>query len=139
MRVLFANEADVHALLPMERCVALMRTALVAHARGDALLPLRMVLRPPGVPGVLAVMPGWLGEPAGLGLKVVSVMPGNLGSGFDSHQGVVMLFGAVHGEPLAILDATAITSIRTAAASAVATDALARPDAGDLAILGSGA
>ena len=65
-------------------------------------------------------------------------MPGNHGTPYDSHQGVVMLFGLVHGEPLAILDATAITAIRTAAASAAATDALAREDAGDLALIGSG-
>jgi ornithine cyclodeaminase len=65
-------------------------------------------------------------------------MPGNHGTLYDSHQGVVMLFGIAHGEPLAILDATAITAIRTAAASAAATDALARPDAGDLALLGAG-
>src|SRR4030095_10326240 len=63
----------------------------------------------------------------------------NHGTPYDSHQGVVMLFGLEHGEPLAILDATAITAIRTAAASAAATDALAREDAGDLAILGAGA
>jgi ornithine cyclodeaminase len=66
-------------------------------------------------------------------------MPGNHGTPYDSHQGVVMLFGLVHGEPLAILDATAITAIRTAAASGAATDALARADAGDLALIGSGA
>ena len=65
-------------------------------------------------------------------------MPGNHGTPYDSHQGVVVLFGVEHGEPLAILDANAITAIRTAAASAVATDALARAGAGDLALLGAG-
>jgi ornithine cyclodeaminase len=84
-------------------------------------------------------MPGYLGEPRSFGLKVVSVMPGNHGTGYDSHQGVVMLFGLEHGEPLAILDATAITAIRTAAASGLATQVLARENAGDLALIGSGA
>jgi len=84
------------------------------------------------------MMPGYLGNPESFGLKVVSVMPKNHGTGYDSHQGVVMLFGVEHGEPLAILDATAITEIRTAAASGAATDALANPDAGDLALIGSG-
>ena len=51
-------------------------------------------------------MPGYLGEPQRFGLKVVSVMPGNHGTPYHSHQGVVMLFGLVHGEPLAVLDAT---------------------------------
>jgi ornithine cyclodeaminase len=66
-------------------------------------------------------------------------MPGNHGTGYESHQGVVMLFGVAHGEPLAVIDASAITEIRTAAVSGAVTQALARADAGDLAILGSGA
>ncbi len=138
MKVLFVNEALVHKLLPMASCVELMRTALASFARGDAVQPLRSLVRLPDGSGVLGLMPGYLGEPRAFGLKVVSVMPGNRGSAYDSHQGVVMLFGATHGEPLAILDATAITAIRTAAASAVATDVLARRDAGDLALIGCG-
>lgn len=138
MKVLFVNQAGVEALLPMEACVGLMREALATFARGDAVLPLRTKVGLPDGSGLLGLMPGYLGAPASFGLKVVSVMPGNHGTPFDSHQGVVMLFGLEHGEPLAILDATAITAIRTAAASAAATDALARPDAGDLAIIGSG-
>lgn len=139
MKVLFVNEAGVRDLLPMKSCVGLMRDALSAFARGDAVLPLRSMMRLPDGSGILGLMPGYLGHPKSFGLKVVSVMPGNHGTTYDSHQGVVMLFGLVHGEPLAILDATAITAIRTAAASAAATDALAREDAGDLAIIGAGA
>lgn len=139
MKVLFVNEAGVKALLPMESCVGLMRDALTTLARGEAVLPLRSLVRLPDGSGLLGLMPGYLGHPQSFGLKVVSVMPGNHGTPYDSHQGVVMLFGLVHGEPLAILDATAITAIRTAAASAAATDALAREDAGDLALIGSGA
>ena len=139
MKVLFVNEAGVRALLPMADCVAVMRDALATLARGDAVLPLRSMVRLPDGSGLLGLMPGYLGEPRSLGLKVVTVMPGNHGTAYDSHQGVVMLFGLEHGEPLAILDATAITAIRTAAASGAATAALALEDAGDLAILGSGA
>lgn len=138
MKVLFVNEPGVRELLPMAECVGLMREALSAFARGDAVLPLRSLVRLPDGSGLLGLMPGYLGEPRSFGLKVVTVMPGNHGTAYDSHQGVVMLFGIEHGEPLAILDATAITAIRTAAASAAATQALAREDAGDLAILGSG-
>ncbi|MEO6462716.1 MAG: ornithine cyclodeaminase family protein [Candidatus Eisenbacteria bacterium] len=138
MRVLFVNEPGVRELLPMEACIALMRDALGSLARGDVVLPLRSMLRLPDGSGLLGLMPGYLGAPESFGLKVVSVMPGNHGTPYDSHQGVVMLFGVAHGEPLAILDATAITAIRTAAASAAATQALARADAGDLALLGSG-
>jgi ornithine cyclodeaminase len=139
MKVLFVNEAGVHALLPMDRCIALMRDALASLANGDAVLPLRSKLALPDGSGILGLMPGYLGEPRSFGLKVVSVMPGNHGTAYDSHQGVVMLFGVEHGEPLAILDGAAITAIRTAAASAAATDALARERAGDLALIGSGA
>jgi ornithine cyclodeaminase/alanine dehydrogenase-like protein (mu-crystallin family) len=139
MKVLFVNEAGVHRLLTMDVCVPLMRHALSALSRGDVVLPLRSLVRLPDGSGILGLMPGYLGEPRSFGLKVVTVMPGNHGTPYDSHQGVVMLFGLEHGEPLAILDATAITAIRTAAASAAATDALARTDAGDLALIGSGA
>jgi len=139
MKVLFVNEAGVHALLPMAECVPLMRAALVSLSAGDVVMPLRSLVRLPDASGILGLMPGYLGDPQSFGLKVVSVMPGNHGTAYDSHQGVVMLFGVEHGEPLAILDATAITAIRTAAVSAAATQALAREDAGDLALIGSGA
>lgn len=138
MKVLFVNEAGVRRLLPMSECVATMRDALMALSRGDVVMPLRSLVRLPDRSGILGLMPGYLGEPRSFGLKVVTVMPGNHGTPYDSHQGVVMLFGVEHGEPLAILDATEITAIRTAAASAAATDALARADAGDLALIGSG-
>ena len=138
MKVLFVNEAGVRELLPMGKCILLMREALATLAQGEAVQPLRSMLRLPDGSGLLGLMPGYLGAPQSFGLKAVSVMPGNHGTPYDSHQGVVMLFGIAHGEPLAILDATAITAIRTAAASAAATDALARHDAGDLALLGAG-
>src|SRR6185295_16776438 len=67
-----------------------------------------------------------------------TVFHGNEGTKYDSHQGVVLLFEAKYGSLVAIMDASSVTGIRTAAASGVATDVLARPDAGDLAILGSG-
>ena len=139
MKVLFVNEAGVRELLPMDSCVALMRDALTALSRGDAVLPLRSKVSLPDQSGLLGLMPGYLGDPQSFGLKVVAVMPGNHGTPYDSHQGVVMLFGVKHGEPLAVMDASSITAIRTAAASAAATDVLARPDAGDLALIGSGA
>ena len=139
MKVLFVNESGVHELLRMEACIPIMRDALISLTNGDVVMPLRTKVRLPDGSGVLGLMPGYLGHPQSFGLKVVTVMPGNHGTPYDSHQGVVMLFGVKHGEPLAILDATAITAIRTAAASAAATDSLANPDAGDLALVGSGA
>jgi ornithine cyclodeaminase/alanine dehydrogenase-like protein (mu-crystallin family) len=139
MKVLFLNEHDVHEQFEMRSALPLMREALATLARGDAVLPLRSMVKLPDGSGILGLMPGYLGAPQSFGLKVVSVMPGNHGTGYESHQGVVMLFGVEHGEPLAVIDATAITEIRTAAVSGAVTQALARPDAGDLALLGSGA
>ncbi len=138
MSVRIVTQAEVEELLPMGECVEVMSEALMTLARDDAVLPLRTLMRLPDRPGLLGLMPAYLGAPRVMGLKVVTVMPGNHGTEYDSHQGAVMIFEVEHGRPLAIIDATSITAIRTAAVSGVATRALAREDAGDLAILGSG-
>jgi ornithine cyclodeaminase len=138
MNILVLSHADVVKLLPMNACIEVMDEALRTTGRGDAVQPLRSVVWLPDRTGALGLMPGFLGSPASLGIKVVTVFPGNHGTGYDSHQGVVMLFDIRHGSPIAIIDASSITAIRTAAVSGVATRALARDDAGDLAILGAG-
>jgi len=138
LSVLLLDQATVRALLPMQECMRVVADALRALARGAAVLPLRLVVPLPDRRGALAAMPAWLGEPAVLGLKTISFFPGNLGTALDCHQGAVLLFDPQDGRLRAILDATAITAIRTAAASGVATEALARDDARTLAILGSG-
>jgi alanine dehydrogenase len=83
-------------------------------------------------------MPGYLGDPRGLWAKIITVYPENAKRGLPSHLGLVVLFDAETGFPLAVMDAAEVTAIRTAAASAVATRALARKDASHLAILGTG-
>src|SRR5262249_51202532 len=132
------TQKEVPALLPMDECVDVMAEALRTMAHGDAVLPLRTMLRLPDRPGLLGLMPAYLGAPATLGLKVVSVMPQNHGTPYDSHQGAVLIFEVEPGCLLAVVDGSSVTAIRTAAVSGVATRALAREDAGDLAILGSG-
>ena len=132
------SQDDVIRLLPLAECVEVIDEALRAVASGDVVLPVRAILWLPDRHGLLGVMPGYLGAGNVLGVKAITVMPGNHGTPLDSHQGVVLLFEAERGRLLSILDATAITTIRTAAASAVATRALAREDAGDLAVLGTG-
>ncbi len=122
----------------MRECIVVMERAFTALARGQATLPLRPIMWLPDKSGLIALMPSHLGDIDAMGLKAISVFPSNEGTEFDSHQGVVLLFEAKHGQLLAIMDATAITAIRTAAASGLATKLLARDDAGDLAILGSG-
>ncbi|MEP6922557.1 MAG: ornithine cyclodeaminase family protein, partial [bacterium] len=130
---------EVIELLPIEDCIPLMREALLALAHGKAYQPLRTIIRSPGAKGVMGLMPSYVsGDSSAFGLKAICVFPGNPAKGWDSHQGGVLLFSAETGELQAILNASAITAIRTAAVSAVATDLLARADACDLAILGSG-
>lgn len=130
--------AQVASLLPMADCIDLMERALGSLAAGRGILPLRTVIRLPGGRGAFGTMPAWLDEPMALGLKAIAVFPGNEGTDLDSHQGLVLLFDPGRGTPAAILDAASITAIRTAAVSGAATRALARPDASDLGILGSG-
>jgi ornithine cyclodeaminase len=138
MDVLIVNQSEVAQLLPMHECIAVMEQALVTLARGEAILPLRPVMWLPERVGALGMMPSYLGDIAAMGLKAISVFPGNHGTEYDSHQGVVLLFETTHGRLLSIVDATSVTAIRTGAVSGVATKLLARTDAGDLAILGSG-
>jgi ornithine cyclodeaminase/alanine dehydrogenase-like protein (mu-crystallin family) len=136
IRVLRA--AEVRALLPMTECVELMRRTMIALSEGRAVAPLRSVMAMPGARGMLGNMPGYLADPECFGVKLVSLMPRNEPGRYSSHLGLVLLFESEHGCPAAILDAAEITAIRTAAASGLATRLLARPDAGDLAILGAG-
>ena len=142
MDVTVLSAEDVAKLLPMRDCIQVMREALASLARGKALVPLRMVMRMPDASGFLGVMPGQIdpddGREGALGMKAVSVFPGNTGRGIDTHQGAVLLFEADTGRLSALMDGAAITAIRTAAVSGVATDLLARQDAAELAILGAG-
>jgi ornithine cyclodeaminase len=139
MKMLVLNSKEVEQLLPMNECIEVMAEALAALARGESLQPLRTALVPPKTGGVLGLMPSYRGgESARYGLKAVCVFPDNSARGLDSHQGGVMLFSGETGELLAVMNASAITAIRTAAVSAVATRLLAREDATELAILGAG-
>ena len=138
MATVVLTQPQIRGLLPMQACMELMEEALTALARGEALNPLRTIMRLAGGNGLLGMMPGSLDARGVFGLKVVGVLPGNHETDYDSHQGLVLLFDAEHGLPHAILDASEITAIRTAATSGLATRVLAREDAGDLAILGTG-
>jgi ornithine cyclodeaminase/alanine dehydrogenase-like protein (mu-crystallin family) len=139
MSVLILGNSEVEELLSMKECIAVMRDALVALARGEVFQPLRSVVKPPDAAGLLGLMPSFIsGNRPALGLKAISVFPGNAAKGKDIHQGVVLLLDPETGELRAIMNASAVTSIRTAAVSGVATDLLARADASVLAIIGTG-
>lgn len=139
VEVLILSEHEVEELLTMEECIAVMEDALAALARGEVHNPLRQAIRAPGAPGLLGLMPAWRGGAAPYyGLKEVCVFPENPKRGLDTHVGAVILHSGETGEPLAFMNASAITAIRTAAVSAVATKLLARKDAAVLAIIGKG-
>src|SRR5260370_42695063 len=139
MKVLVLSHTEVEQLLPMPECISAMEAALTAFARGEAHQPLRTIFRPPKAKGVMAMMPVFRhGEAPMFALKAICVFPGNAAIGKDAHQGGVMLFDGTTGELLALINASAITAIRTAAVRALATRLLARQDAGDLALIGAG-
>jgi ornithine cyclodeaminase len=138
MKVLIANQHEVTQLLPMSECIEVISDALKMLAGGDGILPLRTMLVLPDGQNLMGLMPSYMGGFQSVGVKVIAAFPSNYGSEYDTHQGVVILFDTEHGLLRAILDATSITAIRTAAASGVATRLLSREDAGDLAIIGAG-
>lgn len=139
MPLLILSEHDVHDLLPMHECITVMEDALAALARGEVHNPLRQAIRAAGAPGLLGLMPAWRGgERPYYALKEVCVFPDNPKRGLDTHLGAVILHDGGTGEPLAIVNAAAVTAIRTAAVSAVATKLLARENAHILAVIGSG-
>ena len=136
--MLILSQSEVERLLPMDECIEVMTSTLAALARGEALLPLRTMILIPDSTDVFAVMPGYLGNPSTIGAKIITFFPRNHGTRYDSHQGAVLLFDPDTGSLAAMLDATPVTTIRTAAVSAVATRLLAREDSSTLAILGAG-
>jgi ornithine cyclodeaminase len=137
--MLVLSAADVEALLPMAAAIEAVRGAMVQVSEGKAVLPLRHFLDVPGSDGgKLVVMPGAMLSPHVFGVKTVAKYNHPPGSPFGSHVGTVQLFDAASGLLLAIIEGSSLTSIRTAAASALATDVLARPEARVLAVLGTG-
>ncbi len=139
MSVLVIPEHDVRRLLPMDECIKAMEKVLRALARGELHQPLRFVTRPPGADTLMGFMPAHRsGDGSTWSLKEIVIAPGNPARGLDAHQGAVLLHDGETGELRAMLNASPITEIRTAAVSAVATRALARPGARTVAILGAG-
>lgn len=137
--VLVLNQAEVEELLDMEGCIAAMEAAFLSLARGELHQPLRFIVRPPDRPDFIGLMPSHrAGERPLYALKTVCVVPDNPTRGLDPHQGTVTLYDGETGETRAVVNATPITAIRTAACSAVATRALARPDVHVLAVVGAG-
>lgn len=139
MEVVVLSHTEVDELLPFDECIDLMERALLDLAEGRIWHPLRSVVHPPEEPSLMGLMAAHRSAPSrDYAIKVVCIFPGNRARGLDSHFGTVTLFDGDTGAPLAIADAAAVTAIRTAAVSAVATRELAREDAAELAVLGAG-
>ena len=137
--MLVLNQQEVERLLDMEGCIEAMEGALATLARGQMDMPLRFIFGPEGSPSLIGLMPAHrAGDDPLYSLKTVCVFPDNPKRGLDAHQGTVTLFDGETGVVRALMNASAITAIRTAAVSAVATRALARRDTRKLAILGAG-
>lgn len=139
MQIIVLDYQQVVDLLPMGECIDVMSEVLAALDRDEAFNPLRSVVKPPGAGHFLGLMPAYRGgdRPA-YALKEVCIFPDNPTRGLDAHQGSVLLHSAETGELMAVMNGSAITEIRTAAVSGLATRLLARDDAKELAIIGTG-
>lgn len=135
MRII--SKDDVYHFLTWDRAIGAVEAGLREAAAGSAVMPVRQAI-PIRDRGIFGLMPAVLGDVGVAGAKLITMVPGNRERGLPSHQGVVALFRCDDGAPLAVVDGEALTVIRTAAASALATLWLANPDAGVLAILGAG-
>jgi ornithine cyclodeaminase/alanine dehydrogenase-like protein (mu-crystallin family) len=133
----FIDREEVAERLTYDICIPIVRDAMIAFSRGKTRQLLRSII-PLGEGRLFGVMPGAMGDRAPFGAKLISVFPENFSLGKQSHQGLVILFEPEGGAPVCVVHAGELTAIRTAAASAVATDALARKDARRLALLGYG-
>jgi ornithine cyclodeaminase/alanine dehydrogenase-like protein (mu-crystallin family) len=133
----FIDREEVARRLTYEMCIPIVRDAMIAFSRGQTRQLLRAII-PLADGRMFGVMPGAMGARAPFGAKLISVFPENFALGIQSHQGLVILFDPQNGAPVCVVHAGEITAIRTAAASAVATDALARKNAHNMAILGYG-
>jgi ornithine cyclodeaminase/alanine dehydrogenase-like protein (mu-crystallin family) len=139
MTLLVLSDSDVRELLDMESCIQAMEEVLTSLARGELFQPLRFVGRPEGASGLMGLMPAArAGADAAYSLKEIVVTPANPARGLDAHQGAVLLHDGETGQLVAVLNASPVTEIRTAAVSGVATRALARKDARRVAVLGAG-
>jgi ornithine cyclodeaminase/alanine dehydrogenase-like protein (mu-crystallin family) len=137
MPIRFIDREEVARRLTYDRAISIVRDAMIAFSLGRTKQLLRSIL-PLSEDRMFGVMPGALGAHGPFGAKLISVFHGNSARGVQSHQGLVVLFDPQSGAPVCIVHAGELTAIRTAAASAVATGALARPEARRLAIIGCG-
>ncbi len=132
------SAADVRAALPMRKAVEVMREAFHDVSSGEVTAPLRTHMRLASHHADVLVMPSHTPRLDRVGAKVISLHPGNAERGLPFIQATMMVLDAANGRPLALMNGSALTAIRTGASCGVATDILARPDASQVGIIGSG-
>src|SRR6266699_4269238 len=135
---LLLTRGDLARLLDFDAVIEAVAAAFTAYSSGRTQTPLRVGVEPPGTDGVLLAMPCAVAEPPALGAKIVSVFRGNPARGLPTVSSTYVLSDYETGAPLAIMDGSYLTAIRTAAGSAVATRELARADASTLGVFGTG-
>jgi ornithine cyclodeaminase len=136
--LLVISRAEVDALLDLDALIEAVGAAMADLSAGRASMPPRTAATLPEGAGLLGVMPASLPSARTLSAKLVTLFPGNAALGLDTHQALIAVFDPATGTPAALMDGTAITALRTAAGSALATRLLARPEGSVLAILGTG-
>jgi len=138
MKLRLLTGSDVQRALPMRECIELMKTAFAQLSSGQANVPLRCQLPVPAHEGVTLLMPAYLAQSGDLGIKIVSVFPHNLKANLPTLHAIVIVIDSSTGIPMALMDGTYLTALRTAAAAGAATDLLARRNANVVGIFGAG-
>jgi len=139
MKLLMLSAEDVKKAVPMAQAIEVVKGAFAQLSTGKAVVPLRTQLPVERHEGITLFMPAYLSESDALGVKIVSVFPRNLDKGMPTIFAIVIAVDAETGRPVAIMDGTYLTALRTGAASGAATDFLARKDAEVAAVFGAGA
>jgi len=134
----FLSQHDIRCALPMVEAVQVMKEVFAAVSRGQAVMPLRQHLEIPQHQGVVLFMPSYLPQQDCVGMKTITLFDRNPAAGLPRIQALVLLLDASNGRPLAVLEGTYLTALRTGAACGAASDLLARPNASQVALLGAG-
>lgn len=137
--MLALSRLDIKRLVPMVEAVELMKMAFGALSAGRTQSPLRTVIPVADGHGDALFMPAFVPDQSALGIKVVSVFDRNKDRGLPVIHAVVVLLDPSTGQPVALMDGTYLTALRTGAVAGAATDLLARPDSRVLTVIGPGA
>jgi alanine dehydrogenase len=136
--MLILSEKQVQSLIDIGELIEALEHAHIQYSTGNAVMPVRLVVPLRQIQGRITSMPGYLPEDKALGMKVVTYFQNNPQQGLPAILATIMLFSTETGKMIAVMDGSYITAIRTAAASAMATKVLAKPQTPVLAVLGAG-